>query len=215
MKKITTFFLGLLVILLQSCGNESNPTNNNTTTPPPTEEVSNPYYPLVNGSQWAYQSKRTGPFSHTVAGDIIIQDITYKRIEFKDFRTSKIAYSHVRHSKGGTNIPRTDANGNTQDIVFIKGDLKVGDKWSNVGRDGNRFDYTCSQVGIQKTVQTQTYSDVVCIESVVSFDNLGSRLTDRVMTTYFAKGVGMIEQSIYWREGGMDVIELISYSPKR
>lgn len=208
----------LFVVLLQSCGNESNPTTNNTTTQNPVEDESNPYYPLVSGSQWTYQSSLTGLFSNTVLDNTIIQGVTYKRIEFKDLRTSRIAYTHVRHSKGGTNIPRTDANGVIRDIMFIKGNLKVGDKWSNVGSSGSRsvyFDYTCSQVGIQKKVQATTYSDVVCIESVMSYDDFGSRMTDRIITTYFAKGVGMIEQNVYFADGKMEVVELISYAPKR
>lgn len=210
MKKLTLIFLGLFVILLQSCSKESNPVNNNDT-----NIGADSYFPLINGSTWVYTSNAVGQFTNQVVGDSVIAGVTYKKIGAKNSSSSIMSYSHVRGVGSGVNIPKADPNGVVRDVVWLKDGVRVGDTWtykSNDNRAESFYEYTCTQAGIQKTVRSKTYSDVICIQSVIGFNISGNRIIAGNLTTYYAKGVGMIEQLTSSASGTSDVIQLISYT---
>jgi hypothetical protein len=211
MKRIIFVLVSLSVILLQSCSKDSNPVNNSDTG----INNANSYFPLVNGSTWFYNSRGLGQFTNKVVGDSTVAGIAYKKIEAKTGSNPNVAYSCVRGVGSGANMPKADPNGVIRDVVFVKDGLKIGDTWTYKSNDSNQesfYEYNCTQVGIEKVVQAKTYSDVICVESVIGFNFQGRRIVAGTLTTYYAKGIGMIEQTSMSSSGSSDVVQLISYT---
>ncbi|MBX7156054.1 MAG: hypothetical protein U0Y96_00855 [Candidatus Kapaibacterium sp.] len=209
MKRLSVICLGLVVILLQSCSTDSNPVNSSNNT-------ANLYFPLTNGSTWLYSTNMSVQITNTVVGDSVVVGTTYKKVEGAYVGGTTKQYSCARNVGDGVNMPKFDQNGVMRDIVWLKDNVKVGDTWSYLSNDSGQesfYEFSCLQTGIQRTVRSKTYSDVICMKTVLGFNFAGKRLLAGTVTTYFAKGIGMIEQTAT-SQTQTQTMELESYTIK-
>ncbi len=143
------------------------------------------YYPLKAGNSWTYGNNDGSTFTNKVEsgdGNLFVM-------------SNSMVATNVQVKKDG-NIFYTDSYeaGNMQ--PFLKEDLNAGDKW-DITYLANTINSILAIVvlstGGTKTVEGQTYNDVMELEGVMSFNINGNIINAGTKYNWFyAKDVGLI-----------------------
>jgi hypothetical protein len=143
------------------------------------------YYPLKTGNTWTYGNNDGSTFTNKVeSGD------------GNSFSMSNSTVATLSQVKKDGNVFFTDSYeaGNMQ--PFLKDDVATGDKW-DITYLANTINSVLSievkSVGATKEVEGKTYSDVMEMEGVMSFNMNGNIINAGTKYNWFyAKDVGLI-----------------------
>ncbi|MFT3933381.1 MAG: hypothetical protein QM726_07200 [Chitinophagaceae bacterium] len=164
------------------------------------------YFPMCDGSQYSYIDTISGAASVRTSTIKIAKDTTIDSKSFQKVYTaeSPSTYQYYNCTDGLTRIIAyngTTLNGNTITVIdlrLISANQPVGTTWTDKITNplGQEVDYvnTIKSKGISKTVNGQTFSDVIFVEveTGVNAPPIGYFNTN-ITEYYYAKGVGLVE----------------------
>lgn len=143
------------------------------------------YYPLKPGNSWTYKNNDGSTFTN--------------KVETEDAGTFSMSNSTVAHQTkvkkvGNTFYTDSYEAGNMQ--PFLKDDAAAGDAWE-IHYKANGIDSILNVVikatGGEKTVEGKSYSDVMEMEGMMSFNVNGNIINAGTKYQWFyAKGTGLI-----------------------
>ncbi len=143
------------------------------------------YYPLKTGNTWTYKNNDGSTFTNKVeSGD------------GNNFMMSNSTVANQTKVKIDGNTLFTDAYeaGNMQ--PFLKEDAKTGDKWDITylaNTINSVLSITVLSTGGTKEVEGKTYSDVMEMEGIMSFNMNGNIINAGTKYNWFySKNVGLI-----------------------
>jgi hypothetical protein len=211
MKKI---ILTLLVVsaLFSACKKDSN------NQPKPVAET---YQPLTAGSTWKYLSTSDGErdtATNTLTGETkIINNKTYYTVtSVSTGEAPEKVYFNVDNKV--YSIIQTDAEtGEQLELQYLKEDAAIGSSWTSPIPGSSLPAQMVGNVvekGINKTINSKTYSNVIHTRLLVQVDSGQGFETFMTYNFYVAKGIGLI--GIYGDLGGNPIVntELLSYNIK-
>lgn len=183
-------------ILFTACQKDLvDPTNTPTTTNT-TNNGSGDYYPLAAGNTWQYSSTSYGNYTNTILDkDTLIEGKKYFVVTASNtpghqyLNKTGPVYTFWGSSIGGISA---------KNYVLLK-EGPVGTIWSSsidVPNAINTYDYKTEALGLTRIVNGKAYKNVMQLSTKISMTSplFGSTPIDAgSMTTYYAKGVGIIE----------------------
>lgn len=164
------------------------------------------YLPICDNSKWEYIDTLMGtPTNVTtvlnILGDTSMNGMTWKKI--KDAATGQRMYSNCNNSVAKLfTLSATSAGGNTVTNITqtpVKGNEPVGATWMDalLNQLGQQVEYRYTMVAKNTTRQVydSTYSNVVYVRDTTVLKVTGlPEIASIVRHSYYAKGIGMIEQ---------------------
>ncbi len=173
-----------------------------------------PYYPLKVGNVWTYKIGDT-KLTVKVPKFEDVDKQSCARVEMS-VGAKVVSFEHVAVKADGVYRYATDDNKAEPPLCFLKLPVKQGDEWkvaSTVGAMGKvTGTFKTGEVAEDLKVAAGTYKkeDVI----TVTCNDLDAGGMKVKLTYYFAKGVGMVKQTIAIA-GQEIVIELEKYEPAK
>lgn len=176
------------------------------------------FQPRGEGAVWHYRDSLQGSFTLTSTGeDTVMGDVTYTR--FTNVLDSTGLVTDTYFGQQGEDyytagfIPSV---GETP-LLYLKAGAAVGGTWtqdfSYAGQDAT-LHFTIKEKNISKTVQGHAYTGVthVGLDIKVMVPGLGE-VSAAQGELYFARGVGVIFESLTTLQGSASQVSLLSYTP--
>ena len=141
------------------------------------------------GSNWSYSTTGTSNSDWTVkVEDSSVLYLTNKFQMFKTNAAGAISRNYYRYNKGNYSVLVLDADGVTQEIVYLKDSTQTGKRWSKAikGTGGilKEYQYEVIETG-SKTVGSMSFENVVHIR--LTIPSLGY-----TSNAFYAPKVGLI-----------------------
>lgn len=170
------------------------------------------YYPISTGSVWNYTGDY-GNYTVTVVGDSTFNNKVYKKKRY--VYDTDIEYGISRRENLSILSPITDENHEIRDILVLRDDLKIDEEWDykSISSGGVPtpvwYKHYVEDTNATRMVLGKEYTNVLKIytESYVNFT--GSYELAITFVSYYAKGIGLIEEIVY-RSTGTKYIRLVS-----
>jgi hypothetical protein len=141
------------------------------------------------GSNWSYSTTGTSSSNWTVK--VEDSSVLYLSNKFQMYKTNTagvITRNYYRYSKGNYSVLVLDADGATQEIVYLKDSTQTGKKWSKsikgLGGILKQYNYEVIETG-SKTVGSKSFENVVHIR--LNIPSMGY-----TSDAYYAPKVGLI-----------------------
>ncbi|WP_439882654.1 hypothetical protein ACSX1A_05675 [Pontibacter sp. MBLB2868] len=185
MNKLKLMFIWCLMIgIMTSCGNDED------ATPASAEQD---YVPTTKGSTWSYGG--ASPYTLTATGNTkVIDGKTYAEMETK--QGSETRKSYVLKEKGVYTAIGMDPTMGNFALMFLKEETPVGKPWfqtSTINGMDATMTFTILEKGATKTVQGNTFKDVIHVEMVSTYTQAEMGIEFNLTSEYYwAKGVGLI-----------------------
>jgi hypothetical protein len=183
----TILLICLLVIAITTTFVMSSCTPDKTT---PAVNTNGQYLNSNKGSSWVYTIDSAGNTSKVEVTDSTVMAFGKKFTNFHNTYPSGTVYRNFyTYQDGQYSMMITSAAGTQQELIYLKDNVKVGDKWNNTVTPVSTqllYEYEVIGIGLTKMVNTLTFSDVVKIHCTISSINYES-------DAYYAPKVGLIE----------------------
>lgn len=200
------------------------------TTPPAVSSegpCDNPYYPIVDGATWVYETEEMGPATHTMATG---QDNTFTVTVESENSTSTLAGTCtdegiVLMDQGLGGSFQSDSGTSTvttqyEDGITLPDDIQVGDDWSQtmslIASSGDQslsaeIVTNYKALGYESvTVPAGTF-EALKIEQTGTMNMMGQEILTKGMLWY-AQGVGSVKSESGLEGEKASIIQLLSYS---
>lgn len=187
-KYIKTFlFVSLSIVLVSSTCLISSCTKDATT---PAGNTNGQYLNSKKGSSWVYTIDSAGNTSNVVVTDSTILAFGKKFTNFHNTYPSGTVYRNFyAYQDGQYSMMITSASGLQQELIYLKDNAKVGDKWSNTVTPASTpllYEYEVTGIEGSRMVNSLTFSGVVKVHCSISSINYQS-------DAYYAPIIGLIE----------------------
>ena len=200
-----------------------------TTTPSPTEVTNdlcgNPFYPIVDGAHWEYNTSKGDPFTHdlTVEEDqsffiyVVSLENTFtlrghctpEGINLLDVPGTSL---EISGDSGSTTMSTTDSQG-----ITIPNNIQVGDTWSQTMdvtynlSDGQTMDWTLinnfTAIGYEEvSVQAGTFNALKIEQSTEMEGSISA-----IQYLWYADGVGLVKSDTLMGGELINTNQLVSY----
>ncbi|MDR3695692.1 hypothetical protein [Mucilaginibacter sp.] len=199
MKKIFTLILAFAALFISSCKKDSkqNPVTNST---------DNDYFPLTSNSTWKYLVTGAGG-SDTLTvklgvGATVINGKTYYNTNSMYQKMGgNVGYFFRKNHLYGSNSSNATA-GLTIEFEFLNDTTAAGHSWISLPTVNGllnsvpvRTVNTIKEVNISRTIGGKTFTNVIHAEVDLQYDYGGGYESSAVYEFYFARGIGMIENT--------------------
>ena len=142
------------------------------------------------GSSWVYTIDSAGNTSNVVVTDSTVMAFGKKFTNFHNTYPSGTVYRNFyTYQDGQYSMMITSASGLQQELIYLKDNAKVGDKWSNTVSPASTpllYEYEVTGIGLTKMVNNLTFTGVVRVHCSISSINYQS-------DAYYAPSIGLIE----------------------
>lgn len=228
--KSTIVILALLTLSFSACKKKSDDVNPSTSTTTATVSADDSYYPTTKDNTWTFTQGSATVVNKATGISKVISGKTYA--EVSSTTGSQIQYSYALRdgNKYYTNATAASSTGGsvTINLKMIDLDVAVGGSWS---QDIQTNMYTMATytmkllgTGLTRTVNGIAYKDVISVQTVTTAKliNMPGGVDPSMFAsyldaykfsqvTYYAKGVGLIEQT---SDTANLNVKLISYTVK-
>lgn len=204
MNRLRFLMMWCLVLgIMVSCGDKEDDAS------PKTAELD--YLPTTQGSTWSYGG--SSPYSLTATGKTkVIDGKTYSEMETKQGNETRKSY--VLKEKGVYTAIGMDPSLGDIALTFLKEETPVGKPWfqtNTINGVQTKMTFTIIEKGITKTVQGNTFKDVIHVQMNSTYTFMGMEMDLGIPTDYYwAKGVGLILTDM----GQMGNFPLMTYNIK-
>lgn len=177
----------------------------------PTSNTAEDYLPTTKGSTWNYGGNT--PYTCIATGETkVIDGKTYTKVEARV--GTQVNASYIHKENGVYTAVNYLPNFPDVAIPMLKEQLPVGGTWEVamvVNGINTKMAFAIKAKGLAKTVEGNSYKDVIHVEMVSSYTYMGYEVMDPITTNYYyAKGVGLILSEFV----GMESRPLLSYDIK-
>ena len=156
----------------------------------PASNTNGQYLNSNKGSSWVYTIDSAGNTSKVEVTDSVVMAFGKKFTNFHNTYPSGTVYRNFyTYQDGQYSIMITSAAGTQQELIYLKDNVKEGDKWSNTVTPVSTpllYEYEVTGIGGTRMVNSLTFSDVVRVHCTVASINYQS-------DAYYAPKVGLIE----------------------
>ena len=156
----------------------------------PAPNTSGQYLNSNKGSSWVYTIDSAGNTSEVEVTDSTVMAFGKKFTNFHNTYPSGTVYRNFySYQDGQYSIMITSAAGTQQELIYLKDNVKEGDKWSNTVTPVSTpllYEYEVTGIGGTRMVNSLTFSDVVRVHCTIASINYQS-------DAYYAPKVGLIE----------------------
>ncbi|BAU52504.1 hypothetical protein [Mucilaginibacter gotjawali] len=215
MKKTFTLILAVAVIFISSCKKDSK--NN-----PASSSTNNDYFPLTSNSAWKYLVTGAGgsdtlTVKLTGSATVIDGKTYYNTNSMYQKMGTSVGYFFRQNHLYGSNSSNATA-GLTIEFEFLNDTAAAGHSWISlptvnglVNSVPARTVNTIREVNISKTVGGKIFTNVIHAEVDLQYNYGRGYESSAVYEFYFAKGVGMIENSTFISGNMYETESIISY----
>ena len=156
----------------------------------PAGNTNGQYLNSNKGSSWVYTIDSAGNTSNVVVTDSTVMAFGKKFTNFHNTYPSGTVYRNFyTYQDGQYSMMITSAAGSQQELIYLKDNVKEGDKWNNTVTPVSTpllYEYEVTGIGLSKMVNSLTFSDVVRVHCSIISINYESE-------AYYAPKVGLIE----------------------
>jgi len=187
-KNIKTFLIASFSIVLVSSTCFISSCTKDVITP--AVNTNGQYLNSNKGSMWDYTIDSAGNTSKVEVTDSIVMAFGKRFTNFHNTYPSGTVYRNFyTYQDGQYSIMITSAAGTQQELIYLKDNVKVGDKWNNTVTPVSTpllYEYEVTGIGLNKMVNTLTFSEVVKVHCTISSINYQS-------DAFYAPKVGLIQ----------------------
>jgi len=187
-KNIKTFLIASFSIVLVSSTCFISSCTKDVITP--AVNTNGQYLNSNKGSMWDYTIDSAGNTSKVEVTDSIVMAFGKRFTNFHNTYPSGTVYRNFyTYQDGQYSMMITSAAGTQQELIYLKDNVKVGDKWNNTVTPVSTpllYEYEVTGIGLNKMVNTLTFSEVVKVHCTISSINYQS-------DAFYAPKVGLIQ----------------------
>jgi hypothetical protein len=187
-KNIKTFLIASFSIVLVSSTCFISSCTKDVITP--AVNTNGQYLNSNKGSMWDYTIDSAGNTSKVEVTDSIVMAFGKRFTNFHNTYPSGTVYRNFyTYQDGQYSMMITSAAGTQQELIYLKDNVKVGDKWNNTVTPVSTpllYEYEVTGIGGTRMVNSLTFSDVVRVHCTIASINYQS-------DAYYAPKVGLIE----------------------
>jgi hypothetical protein len=187
-KNIKTFLIASFSIVLVSSTCFISSCTKDVITP--AVNTNGQYLNSNKGSMWDYTIDIAGNTSKVEVTDSIVMAFGKRFTNFHNTYPSGTVYRNFyTYQDGQYSMMITSAAGTQQELIYLKDNVKVGDKWNNTVTPVSTpllYEYEVTGIGLNKMVNTLTFSEVVKVHCTISSINYQS-------DAFYAPKVGLIQ----------------------
>jgi hypothetical protein len=187
-KNIKTFLIASFSIVLVSSTCFISSCTKDVITP--AVNTNGQYLNSNKGSMWDYTIDSAGNTSNVEVTDSIVMAFGKRFTNFHNTYPSGTVYRNFyTYQDGQYSMMITSAAGTQQELIYLKDNVKVGDKWNNTVTPVSTpllYEYEVTGIGLNKMVNTLTFSEVVKVHCTISSINYQS-------DAFYAPKVGLIQ----------------------
>ncbi len=156
----------------------------------PAGNTNGQYLNSNKGSSWDYIIDSAGNSSKVEVTDSIVIAFGKKFTNFHNTYPSGTVYRNFyAYQDGQYSLMITSAAGTQQELIYLKDNVKEGDKWSNTVTPVSTpllYEYEVTGIGGTRMVNSSTFTGVVRVHCVVASINYQS-------DAYYAPSIGLID----------------------